>query len=82
MSVEGLDELPDELVAMISNDIAPHAEITPATELLLSGLIDSIGVIRIVDWLEGHLATEIDPVDVVLENFRTVDAIVEFLRTR
>ena len=44
-------------------------------------MVDSLGVVLIVEWIERHLGRPIDPTDVVLENFQTVDAMMEFLRS-
>lgn len=50
-----------------------------ATDLLLSGLVDSLGVVLIVEWIEQRLGTEIDPGDVVIEHFQTINDMVAFL---
>ncbi len=72
--------LDDELVAMIRRDVSldPDAAIDSSTDLLLSGLVDSLGVVQIVGWLEDRLDVQIDPVDIVLENFQTVDSMTAF----
>lgn len=46
------------------------------TDLLLTGLVDSVGVIEIVGWLEDETGIEVDPLDVVLANFQTVDRMI------
>jgi acyl carrier protein len=47
----------------------------------MTGMVDSLGVVLIVEWIERRLDRTIDPADVVLENFQTVDAMMEFLRS-
>ena len=69
-------ELTQWLVAEIVLD--PTAEIDADTELLVSGLVDSLGVVQIVAWLEERLSSPIDPADVVFENFETAARIAEF----
>lgn len=71
----------DELLAMINAEVSfdPSEEITPDTDLLLTGLVDSLGVVQIVAWMEDRLGIEIEPVDVVLENFQTVERMVAFV---
>ena len=74
--------LTDELAGYIEREVALEPEPVAAdTDLLLTGLVDSLGVLRIVDWLEDRLGVDIDPADVVLEHFRTVGDMVEYLRT-
>ena len=71
----------DELLRMINTEVSfdPSEEITPETDLLLTGLVDSLGVVQIVAWMEDRLGIEIEPVDVVLENFQTVDRMLAFV---
>jgi acyl carrier protein len=72
-----------DLLAFIDAEVSSGNE--PAehdTDLLMSGLVDSLGVVRIVDWLESRLSIEIDPSDVVLEHFISVDAMIDYLRGR
>ncbi len=70
------------LISFITGDVAlDDGEIVGDTDLLLTGLVDSLGVVLIVEWLERHAGRTIDPGDVVLENFQTVDAMMEFLRS-
>lgn len=82
MRTERLNGLADELTDMICNEITFGEPVEPETDLLLTGLVDSIGVVRIVTWLEDHLEIEIDPVDVVLENFQTVALMVDYVQRR
>ncbi len=71
----------DELLRMINTEVSfdPTEEITTETDLLLTGLVDSLGVVQIVAWMEDRLGIEIEPVDVVLENFQTVDRMLAFV---
>jgi acyl carrier protein len=71
----------DELLQMINAEVSfdPSETITPETDLLLTGLVDSLGVVQIVAWMEDRLGIEIEPVDVVLENFQTVDRMLAFV---
>lgn len=51
-------------------------------ELLLSGLVDSIGIMRLVGFIESDLNISIPPEDVTLENFSSVAAISAYLDGR
>ena len=74
-----MSELSERLIGYIQDDLLdPGTDLDAGTELLLSGMVDSLGVIQIVDFLEGEIGREIDPADVVLENFQSVDAMVAF----
>lgn len=70
------------MIGFIASDVAlDDGPIDGATDLLLTGLVDSLGVVLIVEWIETELGRSIDPADVVLENFQTVDSMMEFLRS-
>ena len=73
-------DLRNDLIELINTEITldPSVPVHGNTDLLLTGLVDSLGVVELVGWLEERIGTEIDPVDVVLENFQTVDQMVAF----
>lgn len=75
------DELAAALLALINTEVSldPSEEVVADTDLLLTGLVDSLGVVQIVSWLEDRLGIEIDPSDVVLENFQTVELMLAFV---
>ncbi|MEQ8437250.1 MAG: acyl carrier protein [Ilumatobacter fluminis] len=71
-----------DLCVFIDDHVSTGDEtITPSTELVLSGLVDSLGVVMIVEWIEDRLGREVDPTDVVIEHFETVEAMAAFLGT-
>lgn len=51
-------------------------------ELLVSGLVDSIGVMRLVAYLEQQYTIAVPPQDVTIEHFATIEAIVSYLQER
>lgn len=51
-------------------------------DLLLSGLVNSLGVMRLVAFTQDHFGITIPAEDVVIENFQSIDAIVRYLHTR
>jgi acyl carrier protein len=76
------DRFEAALLAFIADDVAlDDGAIDGSTDLLLTGMVDSLGVVLIVEWIERTLGRTINPADVVLENFQTVDAMMEFLRS-
>lgn len=80
---QSVDTLSTDLLSFVNDDVSTGDEPASAgTDLLMSGLVDSLGVVRIVDWLEARLDIEIDPSDVVLEHFVSVDAIIAYLHAR
>lgn len=75
--------LGDSLTQFIRDEIVLDAiELNGGTDLLLSGAVDSLGVIRITHWMEETSGIVVDPGDVTLENFQTVDKMVAYLDAR
>ena len=52
------------------------------TELLLSGLLDSMGVIRLASEIENITGTEVSPIDVTIENFESLRAILTYINNK
>ena len=72
----------EELLAFIRDEIVVDADVDAGTDLLLTGAVDSLGVIRIAHWMEERSGQMVDPGDVTLENFQTVDKMVAYLERR
>ena len=51
-------------------------------DLLNTGLVDSIGVVKLISYLEEEFKVEIPPDDMVIEHFISIDAIEKYLLTR
>jgi acyl carrier protein len=50
--------------------------------LLLSGLVDSLGVMRLVGFIEKSYGFKVPAADVKLSNFQTLDAIAAYVASR
>lgn len=74
-------DIRDDLLKMINDEVSldPSVMIVSDTDLLLTGLVDSLGIVDVVAWLEDRLDVVIEPVDIVLENFQTVDLMLRFV---
>ncbi len=48
-------------------------------DLLISGLVDSIGIVRLVAFIEKELDIAIPPKDLTLENFGSVALIAQYV---
>lgn len=51
-------------------------------DLLADGLIDSLGMMKLVAFVEKEAQIKIPPEDMTLENFMTIDHILEYLANR
>ena len=54
-------------------------ELVPEDDLLGSGLLDSMGVMRLVSFLEESFQVKIPPEDIIIENFINVNAITKYV---
>jgi acyl carrier protein len=56
-------------------------ELSPEDDLLGSGLLDSMGVMRLVGFVEETFNIKIPPEDIVIENFMDVKAITNYVKS-
>ena len=56
-------------------------ELSPEDDLLGSGLLDSMGVMRLVGFVEETFHIKIPPEDIVIENFMDVKAITNYVES-
>lgn len=76
-SVEQLVQHIRELLAERAGLAA--AEIDPDENLLTSGLVDSIGMMRLINDLEEYLDVEVPATDLLPDNFRTIAVMAGYL---
>ena len=78
-----MTELAEQLLDFVRTEVSSGGiDLRGDTDLLLTGAVDSLGVIRITQWLEDSAGIAVDPADVTLENFQTVDRMVAYARAR
>lgn len=58
------------------------ATLTGDSALVSSGLIDSISVLQVVDFLEQTFKFEFEPHEVDHENLNTINLMVEFVKSK
>lgn len=74
-------ELTDQLLGYVNDEVA-SAPVELETDLLLTGAVDSIGVMRITQWMEETYGFDVEPIDVTLENFQTVARMLAYLNKK
>ena len=60
----------------------PDLEFTDDENLLDAEVIDSLGIMLLVDYLESHFKVDIDAEDVVVDNFETIKAITALVQSK
>jgi len=56
-------------------------EIPADMDLLNSGIIDSLGLLKMIAWIETTFAVTVGDEDLDPENFRSLDSMDRFIRT-
>ncbi len=54
-------------------------KITEETDLLTNGIVDSLGLLKLVAFIENNLGFKVPDEDVLYDNFRSVRALVDYL---
>jgi len=71
-----------KLITFITEQLLNNSKtIETDTELLVSGILDSLAVMNLVTYIEKVIEKEIPPLDITLKNFSSVGAILDYLET-
>jgi acyl carrier protein len=76
------EAIADSLRTHIREEIAYDRSgltLTNAFPLVEQGVIDSMGILRVVTFIEEKFGIALEPADLMLENFETIDAITAFI---
>ena len=57
-----------------------HENLDVEENLLTTGMIDSHGIMRLVVYIEETFGLQVPPIDITLENFRTITLIADYIR--
>jgi acyl carrier protein len=69
----------------ISRELVSNPELLPVennTQLLASGILDSLSVLKLVLFLEEQFGAVVAPEDLIPEHFETIDSICTYLRAQ
>ena len=73
----------DELCRYVSNELLEDDEsIAPNENLLADGMVDSMGMLRLVAFIDDMWGVQVPPEDFTIDNFKTVAAIEAYLKSR
>jgi len=79
------DQIARELADYIVREIAPTPPAAPPgpdVPIIEQGLVDSLGLFKLIAFVEERLGVKIAPEEIVLENFATIAAIVKLIQSR
>jgi acyl carrier protein len=60
----------------------PQAVVTDDQPLMEEGIIDSLGIFTLIDFMQQQFGIKIDPTDVIVDNFQSVRKIADLVRAR
>lgn len=64
----------EEILAMLS-ELRPEFDFTDSEDFVMDGLLDSFDIISLISMLEEKYGIKVDGLDIVPENFASLDAI-------
>ena len=77
------DVIAQRIVEFIRNDMADESlDIDLDENLLISGLVDSVGIVRLIAHLKDSLQVTVPPTELVPENFRTIRVMANYMQGR
>lgn len=68
-----------DILAMLM-EIRPEFDFEDSGDFVMDGLLDSFDIISLISMVEEKYGVKIDGLDIVPENFSSVDAIVALIR--
>ena len=84
MSAPAPSEVEALIVEFIRDQVVGDAaqSIDPEENLLTSGLVDSVGIVRLIAHVRERLGVTVPPNDLVPENFRTIRVMAAYMHGR
>ena len=73
------------IIKYIENELASEEiedGLEASDDLLGSGILDSLGMVKLISFVEDEYEIIIPPEDMVIENFMTVENICEYINTK
>jgi len=79
-----LTNMTDTIITYIKKEILndPNTALTVQDDLLGGGLVDSMGFVRIISFLEEEYDITIPPTDMIIEHFVNIEAMSNYIVSR
>lgn len=69
-----------EKIIEILNGLRPEFDFEEDVNFIEAGMLDSLDIVNLVDELESCFSVEIDGLDILPENFSSIDDIISLLK--
>ncbi len=82
---ENISDVGERIQAFIENEVAVEKATQPfdrGQNLLAMGLVDSLGVVKLMAFIKATFGIHVTDADVVPENFQTINSIAEFVQRK
>lgn len=80
MSTDNQQAVRDAVVAYITDELSyKGAALTDDTDLIASGVLDSLNLLRFVGWAEKKFKITVEDEDLAPDNFKTLAKITTFV---
>ena len=79
------EKLCSELAAYIVDEVAsrrPEAPLTLDFAIIEGGLVDSLGLFKLVSFVEEHYSVQIAPDEILFENFASIGDIIRLIESK
>ena len=67
-------------IMVMLNELRPEFDFTDSNDFVMDGLLDSFDIISLVSMLEEKFGCKVDGLDIVPENFSSIDSIIALVR--
>ena len=78
-------EVVEALTDFIVKEVAsrpPEGTVAPDFPIIENGLVDSLGLFKLISFIEERYPVRIKPEEILFENFATIGAIVRMIEAR
>jgi acyl carrier protein len=73
------EQIVDALAAFVREEAVRDEAIGPGTDIIGEGLVDSVGIFKLIAFVEERFGVTIEPHEVLLENFRTLGTLANLI---
>jgi acyl carrier protein len=69
----------DQMTAFLKDTLKVNEAFDENTELFSSGILDSVAMMNVIEFVEANSGIQVSPADVTLDNFDTVARITSYV---
>jgi acyl carrier protein len=79
--MEPKEQIRQFILTELVNDKA-HADIADSDSLLESGIVDSLGIMKLIGFLEDNLSVQVNDDELIPENFASIETITNLVASK